>query len=61
MSTFHLDLNGLQESISPTFSNLVLSLSRSEASRLAEENLILRQKIMALKEGDLKEAQDELM
>ena len=56
-----MDLNGLQESISPTFSNLVLSLSRSEASRLAEENLILRQKIMALKEGDLKEAQDELM
>ncbi|KAM4543125.1 uncharacterized protein nin isoform 2-T2 [Odontesthes bonariensis] len=34
---------------------------RSEASRLAEENLILRQKIMGLKEGDLKEAQDELI
>uniref|UniRef100_A0A3P8SPD6 Ninein n=1 Tax=Amphiprion percula TaxID=161767 RepID=A0A3P8SPD6_AMPPE len=33
---------------------------RSEASRLAEENVILRQKIAALKEEDLKEAQDEL-
>uniref|UniRef100_A0A3B4WM93 Ninein n=1 Tax=Seriola lalandi dorsalis TaxID=1841481 RepID=A0A3B4WM93_SERLL len=34
---------------------------RSEASRLAEENLVLRQKIAALKEEDLKEAQDELI
>ncbi|KAM7403517.1 hypothetical protein PAMA_004125 [Pampus argenteus] len=33
---------------------------RSEASRLAEENLILRQKIAAMKEEDLKEAQEEL-
>ncbi|XP_008298299.1 ninein isoform X1 [Stegastes partitus] len=33
---------------------------RSEAGRLAEENVILRQKIAALKEEDLKEAQDEL-
>ncbi|KAF7664230.1 hypothetical protein LDENG_00184910 [Lucifuga dentata] len=32
---------------------------RSQASRLAEENLILRQKIAALKEKDLKEAQEE--
>ncbi|XP_072222141.1 uncharacterized protein [Leuresthes tenuis] len=38
-----------------------IARERSEASRLAEENLILRQKIMALKEGDLKEAQDELI
>ncbi|KAM9707608.1 uncharacterized protein nin isoform 3-T3 [Menidia menidia] len=34
---------------------------RSEAGRLAEENLTLRQKIMALKEGDLKETQHELL
>ncbi|XP_062253730.1 ninein isoform X1 [Platichthys flesus] len=33
---------------------------RSEACRLAEENLLLRQKIAALKEQDLKEAQGEL-
>ncbi|XP_040915987.1 ninein isoform X3 [Toxotes jaculatrix] len=33
---------------------------RSEASRLAEENLVLRQKIAVLKEEDLKEAQEEL-
>uniref|UniRef100_UPI0037E8C34D ninein n=1 Tax=Semicossyphus pulcher TaxID=241346 RepID=UPI0037E8C34D len=34
---------------------------RSETSRLAEENLVLRQKIAALKEEDLKEAQEELI
>ncbi|XP_071354503.1 ninein isoform X2 [Trachinotus anak] len=34
---------------------------RSEASRLAEENLLLKQKIAVLKEEDLKEAQDELI
>ncbi|XP_035023848.2 ninein isoform X1 [Hippoglossus stenolepis] len=33
---------------------------RSEACRLAEENLLLRQRIAALKEQDLKEAQGEL-
>ncbi|XP_054469442.1 ninein isoform X2 [Anoplopoma fimbria] len=33
----------------------------SEASRLAEENVVLRQKISALKEGDLKEVQEELI
>ncbi|XP_019953484.2 ninein isoform X7 [Paralichthys olivaceus] len=33
---------------------------RSEACRLAEENLLLRQKISALKEEDLKEAKEEL-
>uniref|UniRef100_A0A3Q1C6X3 EF-hand domain-containing protein n=2 Tax=Amphiprion ocellaris TaxID=80972 RepID=A0A3Q1C6X3_AMPOC len=37
-----------------------IAQERSEASRLAEENVILRQKIAALKEEDLKEAQDEL-
>ncbi|XP_045918222.1 ninein isoform X3 [Micropterus dolomieu] len=34
---------------------------RSEACRLAEENLILRQKLTTLKEEDLKEAQEELI
>ncbi|XP_072534333.1 uncharacterized protein nin [Salminus brasiliensis] len=34
---------------------------RSEAGRLAEENLILRQKISALKEEDLRENQHELL
>ncbi|XP_036430509.1 ninein [Colossoma macropomum] len=34
---------------------------RSEAGRLAEENLILRQKISALKEEDLRENQRELL
>ncbi|XP_056249982.1 ninein isoform X2 [Seriola aureovittata] len=38
-----------------------IAQERSEASRLAEENLVLRQKIAALKEEDLKEAQDELI
>lgn len=38
-----------------------LSVYRSEASRLSEENVILRQKLAALKEEDLKEAQQELM
>ncbi|KAK5857997.1 hypothetical protein PBY51_011200 [Eleginops maclovinus] len=33
---------------------------RSEAGRLAEENVLLRQKISALKEEDLKEVQEEL-
>ncbi|XP_030574598.1 ninein [Archocentrus centrarchus] len=33
---------------------------RSEASRLAEENVILKQKIAALKEEDLKEVHEEL-
>uniref|UniRef100_A0A3Q3WL99 EF-hand domain-containing protein n=1 Tax=Mola mola TaxID=94237 RepID=A0A3Q3WL99_MOLML len=33
----------------------------TEASRLAEENLVLGQKLSALKEEDLKEAQEELM
>uniref|UniRef100_A0A3B5B5F7 Ninein n=1 Tax=Stegastes partitus TaxID=144197 RepID=A0A3B5B5F7_9TELE len=37
-----------------------IAQERSEAGRLAEENVILRQKIAALKEEDLKEAQDEL-
>ncbi|XP_076013883.1 uncharacterized protein nin [Genypterus blacodes] len=34
---------------------------RSQASRLAEENVILRQKIAALKEENIKEAQEELL
>ncbi|XP_074517874.1 uncharacterized protein nin isoform X1 [Sebastes fasciatus] len=34
---------------------------RSEASRLAEENVVLRKKIAALKEEDLKEVQEELV
>ncbi|XP_051251966.1 ninein isoform X3 [Dicentrarchus labrax] len=34
---------------------------RSEASRLAEENFVLRQKLAAMKEEDLKEAQKELI
>ncbi|XP_007248591.3 ninein isoform X1 [Astyanax mexicanus] len=34
---------------------------RSEAGRLAEENLVLRQKISALKEEDLRENQHELL
>ncbi|XP_039641165.1 ninein isoform X2 [Perca fluviatilis] len=34
---------------------------RSEASRLAEENVLLKQKIAALKEEDLKEVQEELI
>ncbi|XP_041827280.1 ninein isoform X2 [Melanotaenia boesemani] len=38
-----------------------IARERSEASRLAGENIVLRQKIAALKEGDLKEAQDELI
>ncbi|XP_029350493.1 ninein isoform X2 [Echeneis naucrates] len=38
-----------------------IAKERSEASRLAEENLVLRQKIAALKEEDLKEAQDDLI
>ncbi|KAM9707611.1 uncharacterized protein nin isoform 6-T6 [Menidia menidia] len=38
-----------------------ITKERSEAGRLAEENLTLRQKIMALKEGDLKETQHELL
>ncbi|XP_039993164.1 ninein isoform X2 [Xiphias gladius] len=38
-----------------------IAQERSEASRLAEENLVLRQKIAALKEEDLKEAQEELI
>lgn len=37
-----------------------IAQERSEASRLAEENVILRQKISALKEEDLKEVQQEL-
>ncbi|XP_044230188.1 ninein isoform X1 [Thunnus albacares] len=37
-----------------------IAQERSEASRLAEENLLLKQKIEALKEEDLKEAQEEL-
>ncbi|XP_060939029.1 ninein [Limanda limanda] len=37
-----------------------MAQERSEACRLAEENLLLRQKIAALKEQDLKEAQGEL-
>ncbi|CAI5695748.1 unnamed protein product [Oreochromis niloticus] len=37
-----------------------IAQERSEASRLAEENVILRQKIAALKEEDLKEVQQEL-
>lgn len=43
-----------------TFSNEVSSVYRTEASRLAEENLVLRQKLAALKEEDLKET-DEFM
>ncbi|XP_042356960.1 ninein isoform X3 [Plectropomus leopardus] len=38
-----------------------IAQERSEASRLAEENLVLRQKIAALKEEDLKEVQEELV
>uniref|UniRef100_H3DPT5 Ninein n=1 Tax=Tetraodon nigroviridis TaxID=99883 RepID=H3DPT5_TETNG len=40
---------------------LLLRLSGSEAGRLAEENQLLRQKIAALKEEDLKEAHQELI
>ncbi|XP_067471123.1 ninein isoform X3 [Thunnus thynnus] len=40
--------------------NETTQVHRSEASRLAEENLLLKQKIEALKEEDLKEAQEEL-
>ncbi|XP_071752154.2 uncharacterized protein nin [Centroberyx gerrardi] len=38
-----------------------IAQERSEASRLAEENLVLRHKIAALKEEDLKEAQEDLL
>ncbi|XP_045918220.1 ninein isoform X1 [Micropterus dolomieu] len=38
-----------------------IAQERSEACRLAEENLILRQKLTTLKEEDLKEAQEELI
>ncbi|XP_027130775.1 ninein isoform X1 [Larimichthys crocea] len=38
-----------------------IAQERSEASRLAEENHVLRQKLSALKEEDLKEAQEEMM
>ncbi|XP_026154680.1 ninein isoform X2 [Mastacembelus armatus] len=38
-----------------------IAQERVEASRLAEENLVLKQKIAALKEEDLKEAQEELI
>ncbi|XP_069016644.1 ninein-like [Embiotoca jacksoni] len=38
-----------------------IAQERSEASRLAEENVSLRQKITALKEEDLKEIQEELI
>ncbi|XP_018537234.1 LOW QUALITY PROTEIN: ninein [Lates calcarifer] len=38
-----------------------IAQERCEASRLAEENLVLRQKITALKEEDLKEVQEELI
>ena len=43
------------------FSNEILFINRSEASRLTEENLVLKQKLAVLKEEDLKEAQEELM
>ncbi|XP_028421086.1 ninein isoform X2 [Perca flavescens] len=38
-----------------------IAQERSEASRLAEENILLKQKIAALKEEDLKEVQEELI
>ncbi|XP_078133673.1 uncharacterized protein nin isoform X1 [Sander vitreus] len=38
-----------------------IAQERSEASRLAEENVILKHKIAALKEEDLKEVQEELI
>lgn len=38
-----------------SFANEALSVCRTEASRLADENLVLRQKLAALKEEDLKE------
>ncbi|XP_031165690.1 ninein isoform X5 [Sander lucioperca] len=38
-----------------------IAQERSEASRLAEENVLLKQKIAALKEEDLKEVQEELI
>ncbi|KAM6913039.1 uncharacterized protein nin [Xenentodon cancila] len=38
-----------------------ITQERSETCRLAEENVVLRQKISALKEGDLREVQDELV
>lgn len=44
-----------------SFSDEVLFDFRSEASRLAEENVVLRQKLAALKEEDLKETREELM
>lgn len=39
------------------FSNEVLSVYRSEVSRLAEENVVLRQKLVSLNE----ETQEELL
>ena len=44
-----------------SFSDEVLFDFRSEASRLAEENVVLRQKLAVLKEEDLKETREELM
>ncbi|XP_068577937.1 ninein [Cebidichthys violaceus] len=41
--------------------NATTQAHSSEASRLAEENVVLRQKIAALKEEDLKEVQEELI
>ncbi|KAM4724635.1 uncharacterized protein nin isoform 2-T3 [Anableps anableps] len=38
-----------------------IAKERSEATRLAEENISLQKNIAALKEGDLKEAKDELI
>ncbi|XP_029316300.1 ninein [Cottoperca gobio] len=38
-----------------------IAQERSEAGRLAEENVVLRQKIAALKEEDLREVQEELI
>ncbi|XP_038141081.1 ninein isoform X4 [Cyprinodon tularosa] len=41
--------------------NQTTQAHRSEAARLAEENISLQKNISALKEGDLKEAKDELI
>ncbi|CAG13225.1 unnamed protein product [Tetraodon nigroviridis] len=52
-----------REALSSTLDQLRedIAKERSEAGRLAEENQLLRQKIAALKEEDLKEAHQELI
>ncbi|KAL6105236.1 nin [Pungitius sinensis] len=50
------ELQGKSQSL-----NATTQAHSSEASRLADENYVLRQKIAALKEEDLKEVQEELI